>query len=105
MPDYLSAILLRRPCICIAVKLVEDLLQPIRRKPRSLPKLSGRWLNERVRIERVTLGVHGRLDVKTEPCPNEWPACNRVGIGCQHPTFMLMVAQDLHQAPKAELDV
>ena len=45
------------------------------------------------------------LNVQTEPCTDERAMGVRVGVGCQHPAFMLVVAKDLHQAGQIELDV
>jgi hypothetical protein len=105
VPDHPSAILFCRPGICIPVKLIEDLLQPIRGEPGGLPELSRRRLDEQVRIKWIALRVRCCLDIQTETRPDKRPASRRIRISGHHPTFVLMVAKDIHQAVKAELDV
>ena len=58
-----------------------------------------------MRIERIPLQVRRGLNVETEPRTDKRPAGNRIRIGRQHPTFVLMVAKDIHQAGQAEFDV
>ncbi len=58
-----------------------------------------------MRIQRIALGVFGRLDIETEPRANQRPRRFRVGIGSEHPAFMAMIAKDIHQAQQAELDI
>src|SRR5208283_1334358 len=89
----------------LTVELLKYALQLSRIKPGRLPQLSGGRLEERIRIQRVALDVLGRYNIKTESRANQRPACLRVGIGRQHPTLMLTVAKDIHQALQAELDV
>ena len=58
-----------------------------------------------MRIEGIGLRMVGRQHIQAEPCANQRPVRVRVGIGCQHPALVLMVAEDLHQAAQAELDL
>ena len=58
-----------------------------------------------MRIEWIALRVRRCLDIQTETRPDKRPASRRIRISCQHPTLVLMVAKDIHQAAKAELDV
>src|SRR5208337_2178465 len=93
------------PCVQLTIELGKYALQLFRIKPGRLPQLSGGRLEERVRVERVALDVLGRSNIKTESRANQRPACLRIGIGRQHPTFMFTVAKNAHQSLKAELDV
>ena len=70
-----------------------------------MPELNRRRLDEQMRIEWITLRVRRCLDIQTETRPDQRPASRRIRIGRQHPTFVLMVAKDIHQAVQAELDV
>ena len=56
-------------------------------------------------IEGIALRMVGCRHIQAEPSANQRPARVRVGIGCQHPAFVLVVAEDIHQAVQAELDV
>jgi hypothetical protein len=58
-----------------------------------------------MRIQRIALGVLGCLDIETESRANERPACFRVGIGCQDPPFVPVVAKDIHEALQIELNI
>jgi hypothetical protein len=58
-----------------------------------------------MRIKRITLQMRHCLHIQTETRTDERPPGSRIRISRQHPTFVLMIAKDIHQPVQAELDI
>ena len=57
-----------------------------------------------MRVERISLNVLGGDDIEAESRADERAAGFWIGIGGEHPAFVLMVAKDAHQRFDVELD-
>src|SRR5450631_15435 len=101
----LPAKVLLLPSLQFPIVLLEYGLQSRRIQPCRLPQLRARWLDKRMRVERVALHVLRRLNVQTESRAYQRPAGLGIGIRRQHPAFMPAVAQHTHQALESELDI
>src|SRR5579862_2994969 len=93
------------PRFQLAIVLPQHALQPLRSEPGSLPQLCRRWLQKRVRVQRVALRMLARGNIEAETCSNQRTARLWIGIRGQHPSFVAAVAQRVHQARQVELDL
>ena len=58
-----------------------------------------------MRIKGIPLKMLRYRDIEAESGSDQWTLRFRIGISCQHPSFVSAVPKDSHQTLQAELDV